>query len=160
MPSSHQPFPTTTLLLNLNKICSCLFCLPCSSLSHSRRPEPDTAPRHLFIYFQPVHLVTTHPSRTSHDLQSRPCARGTRPPLHGKGQKNAINLLMRCTQSPGIVKDLQVVQLSGSLGNHGGRFSTKSKAYTQTKAVPKERISSQTLFLLSADLLGKRFSFF
>lgn len=62
-------------------------------------------------------------------------------------------------QSPEIVKDLQSVQLSGTLGNHGGTFSSKSKAHTRTKAVPKERITSQTLFFLSADLLGKCFSF-
>lgn len=114
MPSSHQPFPTTTSLLNLNKICSRPFCLPCSSLSHTRRPEPDTPPpaRHLFIYFQPVHLVTTHSSRTSHDLWSRSCARGTQPPLHGKRQKNAINLLMRCIYS--LQKLLRTCRVSNS----------------------------------------------
>lgn len=80
---------------------------------------------YLFIYLQPVHLVTTHASRTSHDLRGSRRARGTQPLLHGKGWKNVIKLLMQCTQSPQEGKDLRVVQLSCNMGQH--TFSTKNK---------------------------------
>lgn len=97
VPSSHQPVPATTLLLNLNEICSRPFS-PVTpgdlNLIH--------APGHylfiyLFIYVQPVHLETTHPSRTPHDFRG---SWGTQPLLHGRGQKNALKLLMWCTKCP------------------------------------------------------------
>lgn len=55
---------------------------------------------YLYIYLQSVHLVTTHPSRTSHDLRGSWGARGTQPQLHSKAWKNAIKLLMQLMQSP------------------------------------------------------------
>lgn len=76
MPSSHQPFPATTLLLNLNEII----------FSHTRQPEFDPQSRLIS-----VPLVTTHLSRTSHDFK---VCWGPQPSLHGKGQKNAWKLLM------------------------------------------------------------------
>lgn len=71
---------------------------------HTSWPEPDTRSGtltiYLFIYLQPVHLVTTHPSRTSHDFRGSRGSRGTQPRLHGTGQKNALKLLMWCTKCP------------------------------------------------------------
>lgn len=68
---------------------------------HTRWPEPDTHSRtlfiYLFIYVQPVHLETTHPSRTPHDFRG---SWSTQPLLHGEGQKNALKLLRWCTKCP------------------------------------------------------------
>lgn len=52
--------------------------------SHTRQPEFDPQPRLIS-----VPLVTTHPSRTSHDFK---VCRGTQPSLHGKGQKKCMEV--------------------------------------------------------------------
>lgn len=91
---------------------------------------------YLFIYLQAVHPVTTHPSRTCHDLSGSPGARCTQPPLHGNGQKNTIKFLMWCTQSP--QKEIRICMLSSSHVTWGnGPSPLKIRVAFGPKLLPK-----------------------